>query len=69
MERRRETESIVLDSRLMPRIMIVGLIIDSMLIVFSVDTLFNQKRYIDLIITTLLFVVMLLLIRRFNHEV
>jgi len=69
MERRRETESIVLDSRFMPRIMIVGLIIDSMLIIFSVDTLFNQKRYIDLIITTLLFVVMLLLIRRFNHEV
>lgn len=69
MERRRETESIVLDSRLMPRIMIVGLIIDSMLIIFSVDTLFNQNRYIDLIITTSLFVVMLLLIRRFNHEV
>jgi len=67
MERRRTTESIVLDSRFMPRIMIVGLIIDSMLIIFSVDTLFNQKRTIDLIITTALFIVMLLLIRRFNR--
>jgi len=68
MERRGETESIVLEPRLIPRIMIIGIIIDSMLIVFSVDALFNQKRYIDLIITGSLFVVMLLLIRRFNHE-
>jgi len=67
MERRRTTEIIVLDSRFIPRIMIVGLIIDSMLIIFSVDTLFNQKRTIDLIITTALFIVMLLLIRRFNR--
>jgi len=68
MERRRTTEIIVLDSRFIPRIMIIGLIIDSMLIIFSVDTLFNQKRTIDLIITTALFTVMLLLIRRFNNE-
>jgi len=68
MERRGETESIVLEPRLIPRIMIIGIIIDSMLIVFSVDALFNQKRYIDLIITGSLFISMLLLIRRFNHE-
>jgi len=68
MERRRTTEIIVLDSRFIPRIMIIGLIIDSILIIFSVDTLFNQKRTIDLIITTALFTVMLLLIRRFNNE-
>jgi len=44
-----------------------GLIIASTLIICSVDYLLNNQRYMDLIISTAIFIMMLFAIRRLNH--
>jgi len=48
----------------LPKILTVGLIMSCISVIFSVQYLFDNQRYIDLIISSALFVAMLLLIRR-----
>jgi len=43
-----------------------GLIICACLIIMSVETLFQKRLYVQLSISTILFIVILLMIRRFN---
>lgn len=46
--------------------MVYGLMIDACLLIMSVDQFFIKGEYTSLIITTVIFAVMLLLIRGFN---
>jgi len=66
MENRRET--IVIEPRRIPRILAFGLMLNAICIIFSVEQLYLNGDWVQLSIATVLFVVMLLLIRRFNHE-
>lgn len=67
MEIRRLDEPQLTDKQLR-NIMFYGLIIDSILIIFSVDTFFKEGKYLELIISTIVFGVILFLIRKLNSK-
>jgi len=56
-----------LEDKHIPKILCLGLMINAITIIFSVQYLYDNQRYIELIITSILFVILILLIRRFNH--
>jgi hypothetical protein len=65
MERTGETVSI--NPITVKRVMVFGLMISCISIIMSVETLYRDKRYIDLIVTTAIFISMLFLIRWLNN--
>lgn len=46
----------------------IGLVLDSTLIIFSVDTLFRENRFIELAIASIVFILLLIIIRRLNRS-
>lgn len=45
----------------------VGLVISACLIIASVDYLFNNAKYVELTVSTTIFIIILILIRRLNN--
>jgi len=60
-------EEIRLDNRNLKRVMVFGLLISCISIIMSVEYLFREKKYIELIITSVVFITLLILIRWINN--
>jgi hypothetical protein len=63
----RERREIIILEPTLKRVLVFGLMISCISIIMSVEQLFKDKRYIELIITTAIFISMLFLIRWLNN--
>ena len=61
-----ERREVIIEWKYIPKIIVIGLVVSCISIIYSVDYLFQNQRYVDLIITSILFVTLIFLIRRFK---
>lgn len=66
MEQRIESE--LLPTKTLNLVLIIGLTFDAILIIFSVDTLYREGKYFDLAIASIVFILLLITIRRLNRN-
>lgn len=66
MEQRIESE--LLPTKTLNLVLIIGLTFDAILIIFSVDTLYREGKYFDLAIASIVFMLLLITIRRLNRN-
>ena len=60
-------DTIKIEQKHLPMILTIGLIISAIMIIFSVEYYFQNKKYIELAISTIVFSVIVLTIRRLNN--
>ena len=66
MESERRLEYVI-PQKYIPKILACGLMLSAMLIIFSVDYLYQNQKYIELIISSVVFVAMVIALRRLNN--
>lgn len=62
----RLNKEVTINPKYIPRILSYGLMFCALLIIFSVDYLFIEKKYMELAVTSILFIIIVLAISRLN---
>ena len=58
----------ILPTKTLNLVLMIGLTFDAILIIFSVDTLYREGKYFHLVIASIVFILLLITIRRLNRS-